>query len=177
MHFANNADDDGTDRLFKIRHDVKTIISNFREKFTPYQNIATDESLLKFHGRLEFKQYNLSKRARFGIKVYKVWQSSGPAAGYTWNMKIYCGQNRTDDGLPASTKVVLDLNNQLLGKGYNIYLDNWYSSPGLFVQLLQAETNVCGTVGLNRKGMPPDFSKKRLKRGEIVFYSSTAMDY
>ena len=88
-------------------------------------------------------------------------------------MEIYCGQDRTDDGLPASNKVVLDLNNQLLGKGYNIYLDNRYSSPGLFVQLLQAETNVCGTFRLKRKGMPPDFSKKKLERGEITFYSST----
>ena len=120
MHFANNADNDSTDRLFKIRHVVETVTSNFRETFTPYQNIATDESLLKFHGRLRFKQYDPSKNARFGIKVYKVFQSSGPAAGYTWNKKIYCGQDRTDDGLPASTKVVLDLNNQLLGKGYTI---------------------------------------------------------
>ena len=83
MHFANNADDDGSDRLFKIRKVVEAIISNFRKTFTPYQNIATDELLLKFHGRLGFKQYNPSKRARFGIKVYKVCQSSGPAAGYT----------------------------------------------------------------------------------------------
>ena len=93
MHFANNADDDATDRLFKIRYVVETVISNFRETFTPYQNNATDESVLKFHGRLGFKQYNPSKRARFGIKVYKVCQSSGPAAGYKWNMKIYCGQD------------------------------------------------------------------------------------
>ena len=76
-------------------------------------------------------------------------------------MKIYFGQDRNDDGSPVSTKVVLDLNNELLGKGYNIYLDNWYSSPGLFVQLLQAGTNVCGTVRLNRKEMPSDFSKKK----------------
>ena len=83
MDFENNADDDDNDRLFKIRHVVETIISNFRETFTPYQNIATAESLLKFHGRLGFKQCNPSKRARFGIKVYKVCQSSGPAASYT----------------------------------------------------------------------------------------------
>ena len=82
MHFANNADDDGTDRLFKIRHVVKTVTLNFRKTFTPYQNIATDESLLKFHGRLIFKQYDPSKNARFGIQVYKVFQSSGPAFFY-----------------------------------------------------------------------------------------------
>ena len=97
MHFANNVDDDGTERLFKIRHVVETVISNFRETFTSNQNIATDESVLKFHGRLRFKQYNPSKKARFGIKFYKVWQSSGPAAGYTCN-KIYCGQDQNDDG-------------------------------------------------------------------------------
>ena len=62
MHFANNGDDNGTDRLFKIRHVVEIIISNFRQMFTPYQNIVTDESLLKFHGRLGFKQYNPSKK-------------------------------------------------------------------------------------------------------------------
>ena len=52
-------------------------------------------------------------------------------------------------------------------------MDNWYSIPGLFFQLLPAETNVCGTVRLNCKGMPPDFSKKKLERGEIAFFSST----
>ena len=118
IHFSTNADDDGIDKLFKIRHVVETIISNFREMFAPYQNIATDESLLKFHGRLGFKQYNPFKRARFSIKAYKVFQNSGSAAGYTWNMEIYCDQDRTDDRLPASTKVVVDLNNRFLGKGY-----------------------------------------------------------
>ena len=75
MHFANDADDDGTNRLFKIWHVVEDIISNFKETFTPYQNIATDESLLKFKWQIGFKQSNPSKRARFGIKVYKVCQS------------------------------------------------------------------------------------------------------
>ena len=41
-YFANNADNEGTDRIFKIWHVVETIISNFRETFTPYQNIATN---------------------------------------------------------------------------------------------------------------------------------------
>ena len=54
MHFANNADNDGSDKLFKIRQVMEAIISNFRKTFTPYENIATDESLLKFHGRLGF---------------------------------------------------------------------------------------------------------------------------
>ena len=46
----------------------------------------------------------------------------GVAACYTWNFKIYTGQDKTV-GL-ASTKIALDLNADLLGKGYTIYLDN-----------------------------------------------------
>ena len=88
-------------------------------------------------------------------------------------MKIYCGRDRTDDGFTSKHQSGAGSQQPAFRKRYNIYLDNWYSSPGLFVQLLQAETNVCGTVRLNRNEMPPDFSKKKLERGEIAFYSST----
>ena len=168
LHFADNdAQDD--DRLFKIRAVLDVIIANFRTVFMPYQDISTDESLLKFHGRLRFKQYNSSKRARFGIKVYKVCQSAGPAAGYIWNMKVYCGRDSTNSSYPASTKVVMDLNQQLLDMGYNVYVDNWYSSPELFTKLVEAKTNVCVTVRLNRKHMPKDLSKVKLKKGRQHF--------
>jgi hypothetical protein len=38
-----------------------------------------------------------------------------------------------------------------LSRGYNLYIDSWYSSPPLFEKLLQAGMNVVGTVRLNRK--------------------------
>ena len=71
LHFANNEKDDGSDRLFKTCCLIKNIITNFLEIYIPNQNILTDESLLKFYGHLGFKQHNLSKRARFGVKAYK----------------------------------------------------------------------------------------------------------
>ena len=131
--------------------------------------MATDESLLKFHGRLHFRQDNPSKRARFGIKVYKVCQSSGTAKGYIWNLKVYTGQHLdSNTSSLASTKVVMDLNQELFGKGYNVFIDNWYSSPDLFLKLLDNQINVCGTVRLNRKLMPKDLAKIKLKKGEMA---------
>ena len=97
----------------------------------PSRQHTVDESMLKFHGRLKFKQYNPSKRARFGLKLYRLCESSGDMCGYTWNFKLYSGQDR-DESMPASTKVALDLCRDLLGKGYYLYLDNWYSSPQIF---------------------------------------------
>ena len=50
----------------------------------------------------------------------------------------------------------MDLNADLLGKGYTIFLDNWFSSPFLFQELHSKRTNVVGTVTKNRKNMPKD---------------------
>ena len=156
LHFKDNTLDDGSDCLFKIRPILSAFADKFREVYCPEEHISIDESLLKFHGRLKFKQYNPSKRSRFGLKLYRLCEFTGQMCGYTWNFKVYSGQDR-DLQIPASTKVVLDLSENVLGQGYTIYLDNWYSSPNLFLCLLRQQTHAVGTVRLNRKDMPKNF--------------------
>ena len=121
--------------LFKIKPILTAFIEKFQAVYCPEKHISVDELMLKFHGRLKFKQINPSKRARFGLKLYRLCASSGDMCGYTWNFKVYSGQDR-NDSLPASTKVVLDLCKDLLGRSYHLYLDNWYSNPQLFYILL-----------------------------------------
>ena len=52
-----------------------------KEKFnTVYylpEHITVDESLILFKGRLLFKQYIMSKRSKFGIKLYKLSTTNG----------------------------------------------------------------------------------------------------
>ena len=69
-------------------------------------------------------------------------QSTGPETDYVWNFKIYTGQDNEPD-LPASTKIVLNLMEPLLGQGYNVYLNNWYSSSNLFSRLVKKNKNKC----------------------------------
>jgi len=47
--------------------------------------------------------------------------------------------------------VVMKLVQPLLGKGYVVYIDNFYSSPVLFEDLLAKSTTATGTVQSNRK--------------------------
>ena len=76
-------------------------------------------------------------------------------------MKVYTAQHSDPDSASlASTKVVMNLNQDLLGKEY-IFIDNWYSSSDFFLQLLDSQTNVCGTMGLNCKLMPKDLAKEK----------------
>jgi len=54
-------------------------------------------------------------------------------------------------------------------------MDNWYSSPALFRQLRQRDTDAVGTVRLSRSRMPPDL-KPKIPRGTITArYSENLM--
>ena len=170
LHFSDNVTSDPDDRLRKIRPVVDCFNETFKSVYVPDQIVTVDESLWRFKGRHHAVQYNPSKRARFGYKVYKLCDSLGRAAGYTSQYKVYMGQDRSD--VPASMQVVIDLMGAagLLDQGYELYLDNWYSSPLLFHYLQTRRTNSVGTVRLNRRSMPRDLVVR--KKGDVDLRSS-----
>jgi hypothetical protein len=65
----------------------------------------------------------------------------------------YVVGDEEDKQLGHSYNVVLGLlrNNNLLGKGYTVYTDNYYYSPTLFDKLRSEDTTAVGTVRLTRK--------------------------
>jgi len=46
--------------------------------------LAVDEVIVKFQGRVIFRQYIPKKRKCFGIKIYKL----GDESGYTYDMRV-----------------------------------------------------------------------------------------
>ncbi|KAI0222658.1 PiggyBac transposable element-derived protein 4, partial [Lamellibrachia satsuma] len=52
-------------------------------------HVTIDESMVKFKGRLAFRQYLPSKRTKWGVKVWSLCESS---TGYTWNFQVYTGR-------------------------------------------------------------------------------------
>ncbi|KAL1469218.1 hypothetical protein MTO96_004930 [Rhipicephalus appendiculatus] len=69
--------------------------------------------------------------------------------------------------------IVVELLRDFLDKGHSLFVDNRYTSPALFKFLLSRQTNACGVVHANRKGLPK-FAKK-LQQGEVDSYHSNAM--
>ncbi|XP_037774642.1 piggyBac transposable element-derived protein 4-like [Penaeus monodon] len=118
LHFA------AEDRLWKLRPVLDVLESTYRSVFVPNKNVTVDESLWAFKGCHHTIQYNPSKRARRGLKVYKLCSSDGPEAGYTAAFKIYMGQDR--GVFPSSKKAITDLLEKadLLDKGYQLHTDN-----------------------------------------------------
>jgi len=172
LHFANNSLNPGTDKLFKIRAVVQHLQEKFRTSFIPDRFVSIDESLLLWKGRLGWKQYIPKKRSRFGIKTFELCDSK---TGYLWNFIVYTGKSavETVSDMLSSSRVVLDLMADLLGKGYCVVTDNYYTCPSLYAKLLKNKTDTYGTVRLGRKSMPPALKKAKLRKhlcNQTVFW-------
>ncbi|XP_017756490.1 PREDICTED: piggyBac transposable element-derived protein 4-like [Eufriesea mexicana] len=166
LHFFDNETADGSDRLRKVRPIINLWNEKFKEIYTPNDYVSIDESLMKYKGRLAYKQFDPSKTARFGLKIYKLCKAS---TGFCHGFKIYTGQDKIDSNDSAPENVVMELSKSIINKGYTLFLNNWYSSPDLFLKLHKKKTNIIGTLRKNRKNVPKDIQKRILKKGECVW--------
>ncbi|KAJ1187627.1 hypothetical protein NDU88_004402 [Pleurodeles waltl] len=169
LHFVDKAlalprDHPDYDCLFKIRPVLDHFVDRFSEVYVPGKEISVDKSLVLFKGRLVFKQYITSKRARYGIKLYMLSESS---TGYVYNFRVYTGRDSSIDppGCPAtfgvSEKIVSELGRRLFNKGDLLYVDNFYTGVQLFKELFRVDTVACGTICSNRKGYPKELVCKK----------------
>jgi hypothetical protein len=169
LHFSDNSVA-SADRLHKIKPILNILRRTFKEAYSPGENLCVDESLLLWKGPLSFKQFNPNKRARFGIKLFVLCD----ATSYVLDLIFYTGAATELDEkeiLGVSTSVVTTLMAPYLDVGHKLYVDNWYTSPNLFLLLHDRKTNACGTVRINRKNMPK-FSSGKLSKGEVEAFVS-----
>lgn len=75
-----------------------------------------------------------------------------------------------------SSGIALTLVKDRFGKGYTIFMDNWYLSPSLFRQLRVIETDAVGTVWLNVRNMPKQLKRKFHKANELLAAPKTKVD-
>ena len=86
LHFVDNSrrpyPGEEYDRLWKIRTVFDTLNQAYPKFYNPSEHLVVDEVIVKFQGRVIFRQYKPKKRNRFGIKIYKLCDKSG----YTYGM-------------------------------------------------------------------------------------------
>lgn len=126
LHFHDNDafDVENIDRLHKVRPLINLLRERFRKVYNPGKELSVDESLVLYKGRLKFKQFIRTKRARFGIKLYELC----PSSEITLDFLVYCGKGMYDDDdlhsdMPSSERVPMVLMEPF------IFTDNYYTSP------------------------------------------------
>ncbi|XP_033225641.1 piggyBac transposable element-derived protein 3-like [Belonocnema kinseyi] len=114
------------------------------------------QMMIKFSGKISFKEFIRGKPIRFGIKMLALCASNG----YSFYFDIYCGKNEKFDFLPKivqGSRVVLQMLQEFLLKTsprnrlqYHIYFDNLFSSPDLLVHLKNKNLRATSTVRKDR---------------------------
>ena len=136
-----------------MRYLLNALLSKFLELYNPHPQISVDESMIGTKCRLSFIQYLPKKPVKWGIKV---WVCADAVNEYIYTFDVYCGANSSNavSGNGVAYDVVFKPLEQCLRKGYTVYMDNYYSSPLLFKDLLAAGTTASGTLCINRKNVP-----------------------
>lgn len=167
LHFTDNEADrpergeDNYDPLWKIRPLIDICEPQYTAVYTPQCQLSIDESIIKFKGRLSFRQYLPSKPTRWGIKQYALCESK---SGYALRFLTYCGKGtvQLQEGYSLTETLCLKLLEGFEHHGHQIFTDNFYTSPRLFRKLEEDGTGACGTVKAGRQNMPKDLHPKRL---------------
>lgn len=159
------------DRLCKVKPLYVQLRDRCKSFFHPDQNISVEERMVASKARISLKQYHRDKPTKWGYKLFVLADSR---LGYTWDFFIYEGkspttQNPQNKGLSYESVVAL-VNPSVLGTGYKLYVDNFYTSPMLFRDLLEKRIFACGTIRSNRIGFPQTTENKlprKAPRGSI----------
>ena len=152
-------DPDSTTKKGKIQPLLNRLCTSFEAAHTPDKQIAVDESVICFKGRVSFRQYLKGKPNPWGIKAYVLSDSK---SGYLQRVCVYYGRETElidREDLGQTTKVVLTLVQPFHHKGYDLYVDRFYSSPTPATELSNVGISVTGTVQTNRKGVPTAVKK------------------
>lgn len=156
------------DKTYKIRPMIDALNDHFPRLYNGSRELSIDESMILFKGRSSMKQYNPMKPIKRG---YKLW-CIGDQKGYILNFDVYQGKNEALEnefqGFNLGERVVLGLSKKYWGKFRKIYFDNFFTTLPLLERLKVENTLACGTVRLNRKGVPQNLRPtKTMVRGDF----------
>ena len=142
-------EDETRDVLYKIRNLTTKILEKCFSLYNCHESISVDERMAPFKGRLKIKVRMPDKPVKYGIKLFMLCDSTN---GYCKQFDVYVGNDERNVGNIGKTgKAVLNVLRGLEQSHHHVYMDNFYTSPILFLAMKNMGLYACGTAR-NRKG-------------------------
>lgn len=167
LKFYTLQDKKDNDKVWKVRH-LYNLFRQNAQQFGWFSHILSiDEVMVKYFGHFGIKQCIRNKPIRFGIKLWTICSNSG----YIFDFNIYTGKSseENDDVLKNATlgsRVVLQMLGNILTsvsvenlRAYEVYFDNFFTSPDLMVHLKRVGLSSTGTKRQNRVKTKTDLPK------------------
>ena len=154
---------DGYDPLYKLGTPYHEITHRFTTNYYPTKNIAIDEGLVPWKGKIHFRVDNSAKPGKCGIKSYQLCDQTG----YCCKYELYTGKCAGGSGNGARYDLCMRMMDRYLNRGHHLYVDDLYTSPTLFSHLYQQGTGACGTLKTHRKHVPEIIKATKPAQGEV----------
>ena len=142
LHIVTTEEEEASkeDPLRKIRPLYDHIKQRCFDLYQPLQQLSVDERMVKSKARTHFVQYMKNKPVKWGFKYWVI----ADASGYTVDFDLYTGKSADSERGRLACNVVLKLAQPFCFQGYEIFVDNFYTSPTLFVELLSLGITATG---------------------------------
>ena len=164
----------------KIKPIVDVLNQTFLKQYSPGQELAIDESMVKYKGHCKGKVRMPKKPIKLG---YKVWCCSCSCCGYLCTFQFYDGRPvdiATGEKLPEKglvKRVVTDLLLPFVGTNHVVYCDNFYTSGPLVDMLAKDEIFIVGSIQRRAAGFPDSLRTVAPPKGSYVSESVDGKQY
>lgn len=92
LYFNSPEKPEGVSKLFYLEKVLPMFNSSFQRMRSNSVHQSIDEMMVKFLGRLSFKQYQPLKPIKRGVKL---WDRCDALTGYVYEVQVYCGKDTT----------------------------------------------------------------------------------
>jgi len=75
FHLADNEENKGKHKFYKIANLMERLTFNYRQYYAPDQYLTFDESMVSYKSRLNFKYYIPSKPTKWEMKLHSLNES------------------------------------------------------------------------------------------------------
>jgi hypothetical protein len=159
------------DKLGKLKWLLTELRVRCKENWHLGQYITIDEMMVRYKGKYcPIRQYLPNKPTKWGIKV---WCCADARKKYVYDFEVYTGASIRSTVLSAAPgeaktryAVVMNLTQGLHHRGHLVFMDNFFTSVKLLMDLVDLGTYGTGTVRSNRVGLPQAMANSGIWKGK-----------